>query len=410
MRTAALTSGDAIKSRSINLPIHVVRETSVARHRRRTARGRAAGAVAVLIAPVALYGAIPAHAASVSTDYRLAAISFPSPATVLTLEGGLVGVQTLIHLTPRQLHGAFCAAPNTCIPVDYLALPGQTFNEAGADGVIKEVNALPANGQAIILMGHSEGAQVIYSVLRRWQANPATAPAPSHVSWISMGNPDNRFGGFQTKAKLVQDPLPDNTPYTGVEVIRQYDGWADWPDDPTNTLAVLNAIAGEFLVHPDYTNVNINDPANVRYTPTLPDGTPGKVTYVWVPNPVLPLISGTGPLAPLLDAILRPIIEFAYHRPVKLPAPGASAPAPVTAPGAASVASPPVESASRPTASLVSNVAASPSVRPRPAAGLSTAAPSAESASGQSRPGKPAPISDVQPKRKAASTAGSPDS
>ncbi|MEI7545363.1 MAG: hypothetical protein WCJ53_11130, partial [Mycobacteriaceae bacterium] len=51
------------------------------------------------------------------------------------------------------------------------------------------------------------------------------------------------------------------------------------------------------------------------YTPDKPDGTPGNVTYVFVPNPRLPLIAGTGLLEPALDKILRPIIEAGYSRP-----------------------------------------------------------------------------------------------
>ena len=64
-----------------------------------------------------------------------------------------------------------------------------------------------------------------------------------------------------------------------------------------------------------YNNVNLDDPNNVRYTPEKPDGTPGNVTYVFVPNPKLPLIAGTGLLEPALDKILRPIIEAGYSRP-----------------------------------------------------------------------------------------------
>lgn len=284
--------------------------------------------VAGLMAPLAVWASPSAPTESVGARYSLAALSTPAPATVLTLEGGLVGVQTLIHFTPQQLQGSYCAPPNTCVPVDYLALPGQQYNEKGADALAQAVAALPESAGPVILLGHSQGAQVIYAVLNRWQANPSTAPDPSRVSWVSIGNPDNAYGGFQTKLGLVKDPLPPDTPYTGTEIIRQYEGWADWPDDPTNLLAVLNAVAGMFLVHPDYFNVDVNDPANVRFTPTLADGSPGNVTYVWVPNPVLPLISGTGPLAPLLDSLLRPIVESAYHRPVTIPAPGASAPAP----------------------------------------------------------------------------------
>ena len=262
-----------------------------------SALGIAAGAVA----PVA--GAVTASVAA-------------SPATVLTLEGGLVGVQHIFHFTPFQLQGALCASPKACRPVDYLALPGDAFNEAGADLLEQAVDALPERGGPVTLFGHSQGGQVIYAALRRWAADPSTAPDPSRVSWVSIGNPENPFGGVVEKLGLKPPPrLPVDTAYQGIEVIRQYDGWADWPTDRANLLAVANAVVGALTVHPRYDNVNLDDPNNVRYTPDKPDGTPGNVTYVWVPNPRLPLIAGTGPLEPILDKMLRPIIEAGYHRP-----------------------------------------------------------------------------------------------
>ncbi|MGV1087989.1 MAG: PE-PPE domain-containing protein [Mycobacterium sp.] len=228
--------------------------------------------------------------------------------TVLTLEGGIVGLQPWLHFTPLQLQGDLCQAPNHCQPVNYFAMPlGQKFNDQGAVTLNEAIGALPADGTPIVLYGHSQGGQVIYSALRGWAANPATAPDPARVSWVSIGNPENTFGGKSP------DPIPANSPYQGTEVIRQYDGWADWPTDTKNMLAVLNAVVGMQTVHPNYFKVDINDPNNIRYAE-------GNTTYVFVPNTMLPLVQLTGPLAPLLnpvlDPILRPLVEAGYHRPI----------------------------------------------------------------------------------------------
>lgn len=254
--------------------------------------------------------------------YSLTALSRDLASTVLTLEPGIVGIQDFYRFTPRTLRGSFCAAPNSCQAVDYDTLPGDNYNEEGADKLLEAVRNLPADGKPVVLMGYSQGAQVIYSALRRWQAKPTSAPDPSRVSWLSIGNPDNPIGGVRNSFGNAQ-PRPAETPYAGTEVIRQYDGWADWPDDPSNLLAVFNAVVGMTTVHSNYFDVDINDPANVRYTPDLADGSPGNVTYVWVPNPVLPMVAGLGPLAPTLDSWLRPTVEAGYHRPVQIPAPGA---------------------------------------------------------------------------------------
>ena len=77
-----------------------------------------------------------------------------------------------------------------------------------------------------------------------------------------------------------------------------------------------------------YFDVDIDDPNNIRYTPDRADGTPGNITYVFVPNPTLPLVTAlAGPLAPLLnpvlDPLLRPMVEAGYNRPITIPGGGA---------------------------------------------------------------------------------------
>lgn len=44
-------------------------------------------------------------------------------ATVLTLEGGLLGLQPFFHFTPENLRGEYCTGSYSCMPVDYFALP-----------------------------------------------------------------------------------------------------------------------------------------------------------------------------------------------------------------------------------------------------------------------------------------------
>lgn len=248
-----------------------------------------------------------------SAEVRLAA---SQGATVLTLEGGLIGIQHIFHFTPRQLQGALCTSPNVCTPVDYQAWPlGQYFNDKGADRLIDAIDAQPADGPPIVAFGHSQGGQVIYTAVRRWLADPANAPDPATVSWVSIGNPENAFGGVKK-----QDGLPPNTPYQGIEVIKEYDGWADAPSGPFNLLAWLNGQAGKNTTHVwGYFDIDLNSPDNTYYRPNDVNGNPGNITYVFVPNDTLPLIEMTGILAPLLnpilDPILRPIVDAGYSRP-----------------------------------------------------------------------------------------------
>ncbi len=269
--------------------------------------------------------------ARASAEVRLTAAS--QGATVLTLEGGLIGIQNIVHATPRQLQGSLCTSPNVCTPVDYPAWPlGQYFNDKGADRLIDAINAQPADGPPIVAFGHSQGGQVIYTAVRRWLADPANAPDPATVSWVSIGNPENAFGGVRK-----QDGLAPDTAYQGIEVIKEYDGWADAPSGPFNLLSWLNGQVGRSTTHMwGYFDVDLNSPDNTYYRPNDINGNPGNITYVFVPNNTLPLIEMTGILAPLLnpilDPILRPIVDAGYSRPNWPVVPG-----PVQVPGAATV-------------------------------------------------------------------------
>jgi hypothetical protein len=265
----------------------------------------------------------------VRAEVRLTAAS--EGATVLTFEGGLIGLQPFFNFTPLQLQGSLCDAPNVCKPVYYPALPvGLWYNKLVAPAVTNAIAGLPAGTQAKPF-GHSQGGQIIYQAIRDWVANPTAddTPSPDRVSWVSIGNPENAFGGTEKK-KLG---LPPDTPYHGIEVIKQYDGWADAPDGPFNLLSWLNAQVGKSTTHVwGYFDIDLDSPDNILYTPEKAPGVPGNITYVFVPNDTLPLIEMTGILAPLLnpilDPILRPIVESGYNRPigpVPAPAPKSSA-------------------------------------------------------------------------------------
>lgn len=322
MGLAGANSGSTDAESSANL----LKDTSSRTYSQRAGSWSGLCAAVGVVAALALNA--PAATASrmgeAARGYTLTALSQDFASTVLTLEPGIVGIQSLYRFTPKTLQGSLCAAPSNCQAVDYLTLPGDGYNEKGATKLLDAVRSLPTDAGPVTLLGYSQGAQVIYSALRRWEAEPSTAPDSARVSWVSIGNPDNPIGGHRTKLGTAQ-PRPAETPYGGTEVIRQYDGWADWPDDRSNLLAVFNAVVGMTTVHSNYFDVDIKDPANVRYTPDRADGSPGNVTYVWVPNPVLPLVAGFGPLAPVLDPLLRPRIEAAYNRPVPIPVPGAQA-------------------------------------------------------------------------------------
>ena len=119
------------------------------------------------------------------------ALTVPSvadAATVYTLEGGLVGVIPGANFTAGQLRGDHCKAPNACQKLPYTALPDGGLVDQGAASLHEAI--INSDGD-VLAVGHSEGGQVIYELLRDYDADPSSGPDPAKFSWISIGNPEN---------------------------------------------------------------------------------------------------------------------------------------------------------------------------------------------------------------------------
>jgi hypothetical protein len=123
-----------------------------------------------------------------------------------------------------------------------------------------------------------------------------------------MGNANRAYGGANVPAGKV---MPQ-TQYHVIDISRQYDYVSDVPNGPFNLLAAANALAGFALGLHDYTEVDINDPANTVWTE-------GNTTYVFVPTENLPLLEplrwvGLHALADELNGPMKEIVEQGYDR------------------------------------------------------------------------------------------------
>ncbi|MGE2729086.1 PE-PPE domain-containing protein [Mycolicibacterium vaccae] len=236
-------------------------------------------------------------------------VVLPGPATVLSL--GLVTGS--VH---DDLKGAVCAAPNSCRPVTY----PRFYYPSGADPLNAAINA--TDGLKVVY-GYSQGGQVISAWMRKY-ANSPDAPAADELVFVIVGNGDRPRGGSNAASGFATPA----TQYKVIDVARQYDFAADFPDNPWNLLALANAMAGFSSVHTDYESVDLNDPDNVVWTE-------GNTTYVFVPTKNLPLLNplralGLHDLANRLNGPLKEIVERGYNRDY-LPGPDA-APDPAEAP------------------------------------------------------------------------------
>jgi hypothetical protein len=210
---------------------------------------------------------------------------------------GVAGI--VANVTQQQLGGTLC--PCTKLP----------YNAYGFGNYAQGVAALasaPLKAGDIVL-GYSLGSTVTSAYLN------ANTPPPG-VNFILLGDPSNPNGWLAATGRLAKfgGGIPANTPDPVTIINRQYDGFADWPNNmfaPGYLLAALNARAGKKTVHLDYTEASLlNNPNNVTWTQ-------GNITYELVPTQNLPINQrwrkiGLGSVADALDAMERPMIDAAY--------------------------------------------------------------------------------------------------
>lgn len=249
---------------------------------------------------------------------------------------------------PTLLQGTILEPGDTLYTLPYLNDPGST-NIAG--GVTLLDDKLNETSGDILVFGYSEGCQIAYKWLRdHGVASPITPT--TRLTFLLIGNAERKFGGFVYGHDVFDDVadtlgLPAVVPYQVTDFCRQYDGTADFPtaqpiqdalvglesvetdltvfpdamravaavlNNTSQWEAAMNALSGILLVHNNYFDVTVDDPANLSYT----EVTSPNVTYVWAPTYPTPLL-GVSTL--FSDQAYRTQIEQSYARPVTIPMP-----------------------------------------------------------------------------------------
>lgn len=236
-------------------------------------------------------------------------VAHPPASAAATIEPAPSNVIEITPLWPiwslrDALQGSLCASGG-CDVMPYLPFSTTAGVHLLMDRLAPATETRAVAGANTVVFGFSHGAVVAGRWLSQ-HAQDADAPSPGQLSFVLIGNPRHGHGG--------RLPAMPQTPYKVVDIVRQYDPMADFPDNPFNLLALLN-IGGGVLsrIHLDYTGVDIDDPANTVWTE-------GNTTYVFVPTENLPLLAplrmlGFGWLADALNDPLKEIVEQAYDRP-----------------------------------------------------------------------------------------------
>lgn len=236
------------------------------------------------------------------------AVSVPSLAAAPVAAAALPDQLKVVTLALYPGHnsddhgGIMCTGTRTCTPVEYPYLDRYT----GADD-LQAAFAATDFSQPMVVFGYSQGARVVGQWLED-HAGTEGVPTPQQLSFVLIGNPDRKYGGTHRRLGSVT-PATD---YGIIDVTRQYDRASDWPDNPLNLLAFLNANAGLTNTHVDYDDIDIYDPGNYVWKE-------GNTIYVFVPTENIPLLEplrkmGLDKLADELNGPLKAKIEQGYDR------------------------------------------------------------------------------------------------
>ncbi|GAA2061608.1 PE-PPE domain-containing protein [Williamsia deligens] len=205
---------------------------------------------------------------------------------------------------------------------------GLTYDQSQQAGVAALETAVGGpHGPAgpVLTVGYSASAGVVMKTLRKWQQRRdagGTVPSPERLGAVVFGDPNRPNGGvfarfpglYAAPFGMTFDGAAPRTDYPVTDISWEYDGVSDFPHDPSNSLAMLNAAFG-FLVHGSYKDA---DPTNTATIAS--DVTVGKTRYITIRNRYIPLLMPlylAGVPTQVLDRMepsLRARIEQAYDR------------------------------------------------------------------------------------------------
>ncbi len=185
---------------------------------------------------------------------------------------------------------------------------------------------------AYVVFGQSQSAVISSYEKSDLIAHP---PTGTTVSFVLLSNENRPNGGILERFVGAYIPIfgitfngatptnsPEPTPLTTVDIAAQYDGWVDFPTNPLNPLADLNAVLGSIYLHGDVKEYSGAPQLQGYYQDT---------TYYLLPDKLLPLVIPLShipfiglPLARALDPPLRVLVETGYDRTIN---PGQPTPA-----------------------------------------------------------------------------------
>lgn len=185
---------------------------------------------------------------------------------------------------------------------------------------------------SLVVLGESQSAVISAREKADLIARPALGKTVSFILLSNQGRPN---GGVLERFVGAYIPILDivftgatptdsspTAPLTTVDIASQYDGWADFPNNPLNLLADLNAVMGMVFLHAAMHRFEGTRELQGQYQDTTYYLQPSRLLPILFPLSYIPILGSA--LAAVLDAPLRVLVETGYDRTIN---PGEPSPA-----------------------------------------------------------------------------------
>ena len=161
-------------------------------------------------------------------------------------------------------------------------------------------------GNDVAVLGYSQSAVVASQEMNDLINNTPANVDLSHLSVTLLGDPNSPIGGLLDRFQFPDgvgafslSPEPQHVPFLDIPLgmattplsgiatdiyMGEYDGWADFPSDPSNIFADINALIGIETVHPYYPDPTPG--VNLDTTNIVNLGSIGDTNFYAIPAPL----------------------------------------------------------------------------------------------------------------------------
>jgi len=201
-----------------------------------------------------------------------------------------------------------------------------TFDQSVRGGVTDLEQAMAAHpNDYLVIYGYSQGAIVAnFEKQKLADQYPEGTEAPD-IDFVLSGDPNlpnggiaSRFAGLYIPILDVSfnGPAPTDTQFDTVEILRQYDGFSDFPLYPLNLVSTANALLGALYVHPYDLEPSLADPG----TPPPIHTKHGDTDYYFFETEDLPLfgplrtLGVPEPVIDVVEPVVKVVVDLGYDR------------------------------------------------------------------------------------------------